>query len=357
MTAALGILDVLVFAGSLWLGLYLIGRGSHFRPLMLAGLGLVAYAIGWGLDLLSAAAPTVALERALGAVRWPFYSLPALLWTAVLIALLPDGRRRARLEHLWRFGCVPAAVLCYMAGIGTGLSDGGRAVPPAGIIELVLGLVVLAPMLMALGWVWCAINSVRPRNATGILLSATLFFGLGTGLLLLPALLPRFWVLLLIGPDLVLLGVSIAAYDAFDQGEALLPDFLRSLAASTATALLFGGQVALVMALATGARFPLLVLLLATITTAIADRAFSRMGIVSRPGSHRRHHAAVCRLGVPRCWPGSPRSRRCTPDRCAGHRLGACQRGHLTRGLAASQRWRPLGGRHRRPGRGRFRRA
>jgi hypothetical protein len=275
MTAALGTLDVLVFAGSLWLGVYLIGRDPHNSRLMLAGLGLVAYAFGWGLDLLIAAAPTVALERHLSAARWPLYSLPALLWTAVLIALVPEGRRRARLDQLWRFGCVPAAVLCYMVGIGTGLSGGGPAVPPSGIFELVLGLVVLAPMLMALGWVWTAIRSVRPRNATGILLSATLFFGLGTGLLLLPELLPRFWVLLLIGPDLVLLGVSIAMYDAFDQGEALLPEFLRSLTASAVTALLFGGQVALVMVLATGARFPLLVLLLATLTTAIAAQTFS----------------------------------------------------------------------------------
>src|SRR5262249_51378047 len=163
---------------------YLIGRDSHNRRLMLASLGLVAYALGWGLDLLSTAAPTLALERALAAARWPFYSLPAVLWTAVLIALLPDGERRTRMEHLWRFGCVPAAMLCYGAGVGTSLAGGGGpAVQPAGIILPVLGLVVLAPMLMALGWVWRAIRSARPRNATGILLSATLFFGLGTGLL------------------------------------------------------------------------------------------------------------------------------------------------------------------------------
>ncbi|MEW5989710.1 MAG: hypothetical protein AB1791_24055, partial [Chloroflexota bacterium] len=87
--------------------------------------------------------------------------------------------------------------------------------------------------------------------------------------------LPRRWIVLGVGGDLVLLGLAVAALDAFDQGEALLPDFGRSLAASVVAALLFGGQVGLVMATVTGVTTPMLVLLLATVATAIATQALS----------------------------------------------------------------------------------
>lgn len=110
----------------------------------------------------------------------------------------------------------------------------------------------------------------------GVILAATVFFALGLGMLLFPLdWLPRFWVWLGIGLDLLLLGLAVAVLDAFDEGEALLPHFFRSLDYSFFTALLFGGQVALVMVLSTGATFPLLVLLLTTVTAAIVIQTFS----------------------------------------------------------------------------------
>ena len=65
-------------------------------------------------------------------------------------------------------------------------------------------------------------------------------------------------VVLAIGLDLALLAYIIVALDAYDEGETLLPDFLRSFGASMLAALIFGGQVVLVMVI-TGSISPALV--------------------------------------------------------------------------------------------------
>jgi hypothetical protein len=57
------------------------------------------------------------------------------------------------------------------------------------------------------------------------------------------------WLLIGIGIDLELLGVSIALSDAFDEGETLQRDIVRSLVAASAMAVLFGGISSLVLLL------------------------------------------------------------------------------------------------------------
>ncbi|HEX6305988.1 MAG TPA: hypothetical protein VFZ76_17450 [Anaerolineales bacterium] len=105
---------------------------------------------------------------------------------------------------------------------------------------------------------------------------ATLFFALGTGLLLYPLnIFPRFWLLLGIGLDLLFFGWALAVLDAFDQGETLLPDISRSLMASALAAIVFGGQVLLVIYLGPGLTHFMLGLLLATITVSIFWQTFS----------------------------------------------------------------------------------
>jgi hypothetical protein len=71
-------------------------------------------------------------------------------------------------------------------------------------------------------------------------------------------------------------GIIVAAQDATDQGEALLPDLSRSFDYALLTALVFGGQMALVMLTGTGVTFLSLLLLLSTLTTAIIIQVFSR---------------------------------------------------------------------------------
>jgi hypothetical protein len=83
--------------------------------------------------------------------------------------------------------------------------------------------------------------------------------------------------LLAIGFDLIFLGLSIAVLDSLDEGETLLPDMLRSFDASFLAALVFGGQVLLVMLLATGVTFGMVALLLATLASAILWQTFSEL--------------------------------------------------------------------------------
>ena len=211
MTAVELSLQVIVFGIALWLGLYLISRNFADRRLLLAGLGLVVYAIGLALDLLAGLAP----DGRLAVWQRPFLYLPALFWLLLLIQLARDERPwRDRLHR-------------------------------------------------------------QPRSV-GVGLAAVIFFGLGFSAILFSAdWLPRFWLLLGIGVDLLLLGTAVAFFDAFDEGETLLPHFLRAFDYALLTALIFGGQVALAMFLSTGVTFPMLLLLMTTISAAIVVQVFA----------------------------------------------------------------------------------
>ncbi|MDP9371815.1 MAG: hypothetical protein M3Q65_05055, partial [Chloroflexota bacterium] len=267
-TAALSV-EIVLYGFALWLGLYLIGRDPRGPRLRLTGLGLVAYALALACDILGNHIVAPETARAVGGVQWALLALPALCWAGAMIDLLPEeAALRAPLARGWRLGFLPAAALFALLGLGGGT---GR---------LLAAAVILPPLLVGLSLLWRALRppgtSRRSRRAVGVLLVATLFFTLSTGLLVVPlGWLPRLWTLLLIGPDLVLLGTAIAALDAFDQGEALLPDIARSATVALFVAVLFGGQVALVMALGAGPSVPLLSLLLATIATAIATQIFA----------------------------------------------------------------------------------
>ncbi|HET9495036.1 MAG TPA: hypothetical protein VFR15_12465 [Chloroflexia bacterium] len=73
---------------------------------------------------------------------------------------------------------------------------------------------------------------------------------------------------------LLLLGLAAAVADAAGKGERLLPDLLRSFDYSFFVALFLGGQVAVVMFLATGVTAPMLALLLAIVATSVATQVF-----------------------------------------------------------------------------------
>lgn len=113
----------------------------------------------------------------------------------------------------------------------------------------------------------------RPLLTFGL---GSVFLGLGGALLVLP----QNWlttdlVLLTIGVDLLIIGYAIAALDAFDEGHALLPDMLRSLAAAGLGALVFGVQIAVVIVSDDEASPAMLTLLLTTLTTVIVAVVFA----------------------------------------------------------------------------------
>lgn len=203
------ILELTTYTLALWLGMYLINRNIRNVRLLLAGLGLVCYAIALAIYILLPIVPTdiglflVALQR-------PFLVLPALCWLLLLL-------------HLWRQDEEP-----------------------------------LRERLK------------RQKRPFLLILVASIFFILGlTTFILIAEPLPRPLIFLGIGGDLLLLGIGIAMLDASEDGEAIWPDFIKSFIYTFAIVLLFGGQIILLMVLSTGITFPLFLLLLTTITVAV----------------------------------------------------------------------------------------
>ena len=67
---------------------------------------------------------------------------------------------------------------------------------------------------------------------TGVVVIATLFFALGNAILIIPlGLVPSWLALASTGFDVLLLGVAVALWDAFDEGQALRAGMLRSFVA------------------------------------------------------------------------------------------------------------------------------
>ena len=183
--------SVVTFGLAWWLGLYLLVRDPRKRLLQRASIGLVAYALVIVLPL-----PAMAM------------AVPAVAWTGVVVCWLP-----VRYDRWWRYSALPLLVAAYFAPV-----------------------VVLIPLAAAL--VLC----LRVRRA--LLGAATVLFGLSCALLLVDVL-PEPLVIASAGFDLLVFGVIVAVADAFDEGEAIRADMVRSLLTSAGLAAVFGGQVAL----------------------------------------------------------------------------------------------------------------
>lgn len=257
---------ILIYGFAVWFGSFLLARASRQVGVWSAGLGLLSYAVGLGLGLLINTAPD---NTTLQTARVFFIGLPAAFWFGASLYLLPE-------IPVWLRRALPFVMLI--------------------IIALFLVANWLLPVFFALLAVVIVGDLLRrralPARPLALLFTGALFFFLSTALALLPAAaLTTDFVALLIGIDLALLGVAIAALDAYEQGEALRTEFLRSLAAALLLIVAFGGQVVAAMAI-TGVRsLALTVLLLAVVATAAAlpviapwiNRAFDRLILARRP--------------------------------------------------------------------------
>ncbi len=264
-------LRVCTYGFALWLGLYLIVRDRRSVRLRMTGLGLIAYALALACDLVAGVAQSTSLALLVTELRSSMLLLPPLFWIGALIDVLPEGfSYRHSLVRLRSVALPPAAALLVLLSFGAGsIGVGGRGVVSA--IQFIIAAIVLLPMLTLVRLVWRSVGGRRTRQAAGILVVVTLFFGLSTAFVIFRlGWLPPLWRTLTVGVDLVALGVAIAYFDAFDQGETLLADMLRSLVAALLSALVFGGQVALVIAFVGGINLPVLLVLLACVASAIA---------------------------------------------------------------------------------------
>ena len=142
----------------------------------------------------------------------------------------------------------------------------------ANLSRAVDALFVLAPVCWAGVFVinWRAVTApqVRLRWPLRVIQVGTLLvIALAVLLVLAPEVLPRPWVVGLMGVTLVVMGTALTVLHAREEGEALLPDIARSFDYSCFMALLFGGQVGLAMALGAGVSAATLALLHTSIAT------------------------------------------------------------------------------------------
>jgi hypothetical protein len=230
-------LSAVVFALSGWLGLYLLSRDPRKPVLVLAAIGLCGFALVVALDAVRTATPGQVHAGLLSRIEIYLVAVPSVAWFAVLVELFgPGDRWRARTRELLLIAGVGTLTLFAAAMAG---SVDGPLRPGHLLMFAVISVSTLGAMSAAL-----VRPAAQPMPVAGVVVVATLFFALGNAILIIPlGLLPSWLALASTGFDVLLLGVAVAVWDAFDEGQALRADMLRSFAGSVAVAVLFGGQV------------------------------------------------------------------------------------------------------------------
>ncbi|WP_099288033.1 hypothetical protein [Mycobacterium persicum] len=292
-------LSAAVFTLSLWLGLYLLARDPRKPVLVLAATGLCGFALVVALD----AVRTTSVGHAALLSRLEIYlvAVPGVAWLAVLLELArPCDSWRARTREVMLIGGVAALTLfgATMAGGVTGPLRAGHLMMLAVISASTLGAMAVA-----------VLRPAQPTPVVGVVIVATLFFALANAVLVIPlGLVPSWLALASTGFDVLALGVAVALWDAFDEGQALRADMLRSFFGTLAVAVLFGGQAliglavtrteptaqtALTVLLFTSLAIAIIVQVLADPLAGLLDRlAFSRSPALRADRAALRHTGA-----------------------------------------------------------------
>jgi hypothetical protein len=257
-------LSAVVFTLSGWLGFYLLSRDPRKPVLALAATGLCGFALVVALDAVRTTSVTHA--QLLSQVEIYLVTVPSVAWFAVLVELArPCDSWRARTRELLLVAGVAALTLfgAMLAGSVDGPLRAGHL-----LMFAVISLSTLGAMVAAV------LRPKQPVPVAGVVVVATLFFALSNAILIIPlGLVPSWLALASTGFDVLTLGVAVALWDAFDEGQALRADMLRSFAGSAAVALLFGGQALVGLAVTRHeptAHTALTVLLFTTLAIAIA---------------------------------------------------------------------------------------
>jgi hypothetical protein len=250
-------LSAVVFTLSWWLGLYLLARDPRKPVLVLAAIGLTSFASVVALD----AVRLVSGSDVLSSVEVYLVTVPGIAWFAVLLEM-------SRPSDTWRSRAGEVALVAAVAAVAFfGAAMAGNVDGPLRIGHWVM---FAAISLSSLGAMVKAVLVKPPQPVVTFVVIATLFFALGNAILVIPlGLVPSWLALASTGFDVALLGIAVAIGDAFDEGQALRADMLRSFAATAVVALLFGGQLLIGLAVS-GQETALTVLLFTSLGVAIA---------------------------------------------------------------------------------------
>jgi hypothetical protein len=260
-------LSAVVFTLSWWLGLYLLARDPRKPVLVLAAIGLTSFALVVALD----AVRVTAHADALSSVEIYFVAVPAIAWFAVLVELSrPCDSWRSRAREAVLIAAVAVGVLAgaVMAGNVDGPLRAGHW-----LMFAVISLSTLGAMVVAVA------RRTQPGAVAGFVVVATLFFALSNAILIIPlGLVPSWLALASTGCDVAVLGLAVALWDAFDEGQALRADMLRSFAATGVVVFLFGGQALIGLAVIGpdgSGRTAVTVLMFSSLALAIVIHVFS----------------------------------------------------------------------------------
>jgi hypothetical protein len=253
-------LSAVVFTLSWWLGLYLLARDLRKPVIVLAAVGLTSFAAVVALDAVRVTSSAHA--ELLSRIEIYLVAVPGVAWFAVLLELSrPCDHWRSRVRE---FLLTAAVATIALVGAALAGSVDGPLRPGHWLMFATISLSSLGAMVAAV------LRPAQPIPVAGVVVVATLFFALGNAILIIPlGLVPSWLALASTGFDVALLGVAVALWDAFDEGQALRADMLRSFASTAVVAVLFGGQALIGMAVA-GQRAALTVLLFTSVGVATA---------------------------------------------------------------------------------------
>ncbi|MGV9803216.1 hypothetical protein ACWDTP_34690 [Mycobacterium sp. NPDC003449] len=254
-------LSAVVFTLSWWLGLYLLARDPRKPVLVLAAIGLTSFAAVVALDAVRVTMGSELLSR----IEIYLVAVPGIAWFAVLVELArPSDGFRSRAGEV-------AAIFAVAVGAFAGAALAGSVDGPLRTGHWVMLAVI---SLSALGAMTRAVlGGTKPGSVVGFLIVATLFFALANAILIIPlGLLPSWLALASTGFDVALLGVAVAIWDAFDEGQALRADMRRSIIGTLVIAVPFAAQALIGVAVLDSGdgRVALTILLFTSLAVAVA---------------------------------------------------------------------------------------
>ena len=231
-------LSALVFSLSWWLGLYLLARDPRKPVLAFSAIGLCSFATAVALD----AVRLVTQSALLGHVEIYLVAVPGVAWFAVLLEIArADDNARSRTGELLLVGGAGALMMVGAAMAG---SVSGPLRPGHLVMCVVISASTLGAMTAALR------RRTRKIPLVGLVITATLFFALANAILIIPlGVVPSWLALASTSCDVLSLGVAVALWDAFDEGQALRADMLRSCTGTGMVVALLGGQILIGIAL------------------------------------------------------------------------------------------------------------
>ncbi len=229
--------ELFFFGFTLWIGSYLLARQSQKATVQLTGWGLLAYAL------------TLAIQIIFNQSILVILLIPAILWIGASLHLLPEENPlHQSLTRIWAVTSIPIATLTLVNAWFA--------------VVIVLALVICAGMVARM-----AARS-QFKNTFALLAVIGLFVTLSAGLLILPLnWIPISWGMVLLGFDLVLLGITITVWDAFDEGASIRAHLLRSFVSN----LYYAGALVILASLFNGNT----ILFVALLTFGILTQTFS----------------------------------------------------------------------------------